>query len=268
MFNQSPPQSSIAKVLSGIAFIAPIGIMVAAPQSVSAMSLTPVRTELSLLVDVSTSIRANEYDLQMGAYGKAFRNLAASFETGEFGSVAVNLIQWSSDDRQQESIGWTLINDRDSALEFANAIDAIDRPFGGGTAPGSAIEFAIPSFSNNDYEGQRWVIDVSGDGVRREGISTQVARDNALAAGVSAINGLPILVDPDEPFLEQWYEDNIQGGKDSFTIAANGFDDMERAVEQKLRRELEIVPTPANFLGVLITGGLAQLKRRRQAEET
>jgi len=63
-----------------------------------------------------------------------------------------------------------------SALQFADAIGAVVRPpFFGGTAPGSAIQFALPLFSSNNYDGQRWVMDVSGDDRANLGANTSLA---------------------------------------------------------------------------------------------
>jgi len=306
MPDQLPSQSSLSKILSSFAVIASLGVSVAAQLPASAATLTPVNVELSLLVDVSVSIGSREYALQVGGYRDAFIRLSPLFGSGDFGSVAINLIQWAGSNRQEQSIPWTLLNDQASALQFADAIGALVRPANFfGTAPGSAIQFATPLFSSNDYDGQRWVIDVSGDGTANTGVSTSLARDNALAAGVSAINGLPIVTRGSGTSLETWYRNNIQGGVGSFIIAANGFEDVGQALEQKLRRELTspstdvpstdvpstdvpstdvpstdvpstdvpstdvpstAVPEPTTILGILLAGGgLACLKRRQQA---
>jgi hypothetical protein len=275
MFNQSSSPSLLSKLLPSCAAIASLGFTVAVQPPTSAASLTPVNVELSLLVDVSGSVSSSEYALQMGGYRDAFTRLSPLFGSGNFGSVAVNLIEWSGANQQRLSIPWTLLNNEASTLQFANAIGALLQPAGGSTAPGSAIQFATPLFSNNAYAGQRWVIDVSGDGVANAGVSTSLARDNALAAGVSAINGLPIVTSPSSS-LEAWYRNNIQGGAGSFVIAANGFEDFGRAIEQKLRLELappstdppaEAVPEPTTMLGIALAGsGLAYFKRRRSAK--
>ena len=276
MFIQRSAQSSLSKLLTGVAAIASFGITVAAQLPAAAATLIPVNVELSLLVDVSPSVSSLEYALQTGGYRDAFINLSTEFGSGQFGSVAVNFIEWSGPNKQQESIPWTLLDSPASALAFADAIDALVRPAGFfGTAPGSAIEFATPLFSSNQYEGQNWVIDVSGDGTQNLGFPTSLARDNALAAGVTVINGLPIIATPGLSFIKTWYEDNVQGGPGSFVVAANGFDDVGRAVEQKLLLELTLPPTdtpptaipePTAVLGLALVGsGLACLKRRRTA---
>ncbi|MBD2311140.1 DUF1194 domain-containing protein [Desertifilum sp. FACHB-1129] len=279
MFNSLSSQSLLAKILPSVAAVSSLGFVVAAQLPASAATLTPVNVELSLLVDVSPSINASEYAFQMQGYRNAFTALSSEFGSGDFGSVAVNLIQWAGATQQQESIPWTLLNSQASAFQFADALGALVRPRNFvSTAPGSAIQFAVPLFSSNAYEGKRWVIDVSGDGQQNSGVSTRGARDNALAAGVSAINGLPILPLTLRSNLDDWYANNVQGGEGSFTIAAKGFEDVGRALEQKLRRELtlpptdptdnpsERVPEPSALLGIaLVGGGLAYSKRRRFA---
>lgn len=290
MVNQLISQFSGSKVLPGFAAIASLSISVAAQLPASAASLIPVNVELSLLVDVSPSISNREYALQMQGYRDAFTTLSSQFGSGDFGNVAVNLIEWAGANQQRSSIPWTLLDNQASALQFADAIAVLVRPTNfSGTAPGSAIQFATPLFSSNDYEGRRWVIDVSGDGVATSGVSTRLASNNALAAGVAAINGLPIVTSPTSRIVD-WYADNVQGGVGSFTIAASGFEDVGEALEQKLRLELtlpptntsptdgsspdvpvvdgssEAVPEPATMLGIALAGsGLAYLKRRRSA---
>jgi hypothetical protein len=276
--NPLPNQLLLSKTLIGLTALASCGFAMAVQQPASAAALTPVKVELSLLVDVSSSIDSNEYVLQMEGYRDAFINLSPLFGSGEFGDVAVNLIQWSGSNGQEESIPWMLINNQASALQFAEEITLLSRPISSGTAVGSAIQFATPLFSSNDYEGQVWVIDVSGDGRATYGIRTDLARDNALEAGVSAINGLPILPSTYEPSrfgLDVWYENNVQGGVGSFVIPAQGFEDVGRALEEKLRRELTLAPTdppsadvpePYSILGICLVGyGLTRFKRHRPA---
>ncbi|MEO0867460.1 MAG: DUF1194 domain-containing protein [Cyanobacteria bacterium J06642_11] len=233
------------QILPGFAAATALGLVAVVGQPGMAASLIPVDTELSLLIDVSRSVSLGDYDLQMEGYQTAFTNLASRFGSDDFGSVAVNLIQWAGADDQEESIPWTLLNDEASVLAFTDTIASVERRRDfGGTVPGSAIEFATPLFSINDYDGQRWVIDVSGDGAQNSifGVESATARDNALVAGVDAINGLPI-VTSSRSTVDDWYRDNIQGGEGSFTIAANGFEDVGRALEQKLIAELTLPPS-------------------------
>jgi hypothetical protein len=252
-------QSSVKKFLGAAVVALPLAF------SATPSHAVPVGLELSLLIDVSGSVDNTEYNLQKSGYVQAFQSAAvqAAILGSVGGSIAVNFIQWSSGNEQAQSVGWTLINSVATANAFAAAVNAVGRPFSGNTAPGSALAFATPLFASNNFEAPRQVIDVSGDGAENSGIDTSNARDAALAAGVDAINGLPIL---GEAGLLAFYQNNIQGGAGSFTIAVNSFDDFAAAIELKLVREIGQVPEPGTLalLGVALLG-LGAIRRRKAA---
>lgn len=200
----------------------------------------PVGLELSLLVDVSSSVSAAEFNLQKQGYAQAFQSAAVqgAISANPTGSIAVNFIQWSNGTQQQETIGFTLIDGPASADAFAASIAAAERAFSNNTAPGSAIAFAASRFDGNGYEGARTVIDVSGDGVQNSGSDTSDARDAALAAGVSAINGLAI----GGASITNFYRDNVIGGSGGFVLSVDDFADFSTGIARKLA--LEITPGP------------------------
>jgi hypothetical protein len=200
---------------------------------------TPVALELALTVDVSGTIDDTEFEMQKQAYAAAFRDpdVIASIES--MGGIAVTLIYWADGKAERpDGLGWAFVDGAASANTFADAIAATDRVFagnvtGGLTSVAHALTFATSELLNNDFDGQRLVIDISGDGsenfeqepaipaklpdltlefVVDEGIlqltieeillpdwgAVQEARDDALAEGI-VINGLPIrpkLFDP------------------------------------------------------------------------
>jgi hypothetical protein len=261
-------------VIYFVAFLLVVGM--SATQAVA----KNVDLELSLVVDVSGSVDAADFALQRDGYVNAFRDSAiinGIVSGGTYHSIAVNLVYFS--DGATQSIGWTEINSSATANAFADAIAAAARPnsIGSGTGVVNALSYAFPLFNGNDFDGTRLVIDVSGDGSESNACSSsnsvclalQTARDNALAAGITTINGLAIY---DRDFYGgpgkiieaiPYLQDNVIGGTNAFAIAANDFAAFDSAVRDKLSREIIGTPEPLTMLllGLGLTG-LAGLRRR------
>ena len=232
--------------------------------SAQAASLTSVDVELSLLVDVSSSVNSSEFNLQKQGYVDVFSDgsLFNDFiSKGNEAKIAVNLIYWSSGGRQEEAVGWTLIDSVQASQDFANAVNASTRPFFGATAPGSAIDFATPLFRTNQFDGARQVIDVSGDGRENSGLDTATARDNALNDGIDAINGIVI---GGNPSVRSFYENELIGGVNGdgtpgFVLEATTFEDFGDVIEQKIQAEIVsvAVPEPGSMIGLFAVGAFS-----------
>ncbi len=203
-----------------------------------AAAQTPVLLELVLAIDGSSSVNDDEFDLQMTGLAEAFRTpdvLGALELAGEQG-IAVGVLQWSGADSQVRALDWQHLNDAASARRFADMIDATPRfVSGGATALGNAINASVNWIFDNDFEGVRRAIDVSGDGRANQGESPAFSRARANAAGIT-INGLAIL--NEEPKLARYYAAGVVGGDGAFLLTADDSDDFARAIAKKLYFEI------------------------------
>jgi hypothetical protein len=239
-----------------------MGLILGGPSSGFA---TPVGLELLLLVDVSGSVSGTEYDLQKQGYVSAFQDPTiqqAIANTTD--GIAVAYAEWSSSTQQSLLVSWTQLTDTASANSFAAAISSTTRAFSGNTAPGSAISWGAPLFSSNGFEGNRMVIDVSGDGSENTGADTLTAATAAHTQGIT-LNGLPIL--GSEANLDSWYQTNIVTPGGGFLVTASSFSNFSDAVAQKIGREIipaGPVPEPSTLFlfgcGLLGFIGLARKK--------
>ena len=228
----------------------------------------PVDLELVIASDVSTSMDIEEKRLQRDGFVAAFRSpeVQRAISRGARRRIAVVYVEWGSVDRQRVVVPWTLIDGPASAYAFA---DRLAETFPGrlayGTALGNALAFGARLFDRNSYEGERWVIDVSGDGMSNRGEPLDVVRRDVLARGI-VINGLPIvyhdaaeavpfggigadeaaaltLVSNDE--LVAYFETQVIGGPGAFVVPVKSRAQYAQAIRDKLVREIAGTPAPA-----------------------
>jgi hypothetical protein len=205
-----------------------------------------VDLELVLAVDSSGSVNAREFNLQLQGYIDAFRNPAVieTVTNGDTGAIAVTLLIWAGDQKAGTRViaDWTLIDSPEAANEFVEKILSTPRfILRDGTSLSNVIETSSRLFRGNGYEGNRKVVDISGDGTNNIGYEPTVARDVAVRAGIT-INGLAILTD--FPDLDLYYGEQIVGGPGAFVVSAQNFHAFSAAVLNKLVREIAGTPGP------------------------
>ncbi len=206
----------------------------------------PVDLELVLAVDVSGSVDPEEARLQRDGYVAALSDpdVIRAIRQGMLGRIAVTYVEWAGAETAYTVVEWGLIKDDESARDFANKIANAPLQTALWTSISNAIEYALPRFKNNGFEGTRRVIDISGDGPNNQGGLVTQRRDLAVAAGIT-INGLPIVNDRASPFgwpalpnLDLYYANCVIGGPGAFYVVANSFKDFARAVRKKLILEI------------------------------
>ncbi len=207
---------------------------------------TPVDLELVLAVDVSLSIDVAEAGLQREGYIRAFRDseVVRAVRSGILGRIAVTYVEWAGPYQRRVVVGWTLVDGADTAAAFAAALELSAPGSARRTSISGAIDYALPLFAGNGFEGTRRVVDVSGDGPNNAGGLVTGARDRAVAAGFT-VNGLPILDDSggmyswyNIPDLDLYFRDCVIGGPGAFLVVAEDFRDFARAVRRKLILEI------------------------------
>ena len=103
------------------------------------------------------------------------------------------------------------------------------------TALGYALGFAAGLFTNGP-DCERRKIDVSGDGRNNDGFPPGSAYRAFPFDGIT-VNGLSI--GGSDPEISNYYRRVLIRGAGAFVVDADDFSDFERAMRQKLLRELE-----------------------------
>ena len=148
---------------------------------------TEVDLELVLAVDVSRSMDDEELELQRQGYAGAFRHQAIvqAIRAGAQGRIAVTMAEWAGSNYQKVIVPWMVVHDAESAGAFAEAILATQKLSYNWTSISGAIDFSRALFGMGGLHGTRRVIDISGDGVNNNGRPVNIARDEAVASGIT-----------------------------------------------------------------------------------
>ena len=197
---------------------------------------TPARAcDLALLlaVDVSGSVDAQEYRIQMDGLAHAVRDgIVADALIEQRAQVA--LVQWTGSSRQQQTIPWTAIRTYQDVLTLADRIEEDARIWRNySTAIGEALSVSRVAFAPVAHC-ERKVIDVSGDGVSNEGLEPATQRSDLNDAGI-IVNA--IAIETDKTDLTAYFFENVITGPGAFVVTAQGFEDYPEQIKRKLQRE-------------------------------
>jgi hypothetical protein len=218
-------------------------------QPTLAQTAEPVDLLLVLASDVSRSVDHPKFMLQREGYAAAIANpqVLDAIREGPHGKIAISFVEWSGFGAQKVVIDWTRIDGADSARRFGDQLAEVPRSFADRTSISGGIEFSALQFARAPFQAPRQTIDVSGDGTNNAGRDVGLARDEALAQGIT-INGLVILSDRQMPWnaehtnppggLEKYYRDNVIGGPGSFVLVAEDFQSFGRAIIKKMIAEI------------------------------
>jgi hypothetical protein len=212
---------------------------------------------LVFAADVSRSIDQAKFQLQREGYAAAVadKRVLEAITAGRNKRIAVAFVEWSGVASQRVLIDWSIIDGAESAKKFGDQLVELPRSFAERTSISAGIDFAMGVLARAPYESPRRTIDVSGDGTNNSGREVTLARDEALAKGVT-INGLVILSDRPMAWnpehtnppggLENYYKTNVVGGPGAFVVVAEDFNSFGQAIVKKLIAEIAELSSPAN----------------------
>ena len=211
---------------------------------------------LVLASDVSRSVDHKKFELQRAGYAAAVvdNRVIDAIAAGPSHRIGLAFVEWSGVQAQRLVVDWTMIDGAATARKFGEQLLELPRSFAGRTSISGGIDFAMTVFASAPYQTARRTIDVSGDGTNNSGRAVTLARDDAMAAGVT-INGLVIL--SDNPLnwnlehtnppggLANYYRTNVIGGPSSFLMVAENFNSFSQAIRKKLIAEIADATSPS-----------------------
>jgi len=221
----------------------------------NARAAEPVDLLLVLAADVSRSVDQRKFQLQREGYAAAIadKRVLEAVSSGRHRRIALCFVEWSGVSAQKLVVDWTLIDGPDAARKFGDQLLELPRSFAERTSISGGIDFAMALLERAPFEAGRRTIDVSGDGTNNSGRDVSIARDEALAKGVT-INGLVILSDrpltwnPEHTNppggLAHYFRSYVIGGPGAFVIVAENFNSFGQAIVRKLIAEIAEAPPP------------------------
>jgi len=214
-----------------------------------ASATEPVDLLLILAADVSRSVDSQKFQLQRDGYAAALANprVLDAIRAGRNGRIGVLFLEWSGFGNQKVVIDWMLVDGPKAAQAFGDRLLESPRSFADRTSISGGIDAAVAQLARAPFSAERRTIDVSGDGTNNAGRDVGLARDEALALGIT-INGLVILSDTPLPWnpehtnppggLTKYYRDNVIGGPGSFVLEAKDFNSFGQAIVKKMIAEI------------------------------
>ena len=241
------PGRSLAAIRPGLADLL-AGLLAITMVTAAVSARAACRQALALGLDVSGSVDAAEYRLQLDGLAAALvaPRVRAAFLALPETPVRLMIYEWSGETHQRPLIGWTEVTGPGqlagiaALLRATNAADSTDRA----TAIGTAMLYGVRALRRQAACWRR-TLDISGDGPANTG---RLPRDipAAATAGVT-INAL--VIGPrgranttkdlsNVTSLLEYYRDFVLRGPDSFAETARDHADFERVMRRKLLREM------------------------------
>ena len=203
------------------------------------------RQALALGLDVSGSVDAEEYRLQLDGLAMALQSepVQEILFLQPAAPIIITVYEWSGPEDQKIILPWTALTGPPELTKTVTTLWSHQRS---AAAPTTAIGSALlAGFALLNQQPNCWkrTLDLSGDGHANTGPRPQDISSTKMPDGV-VVNGLVIDASADAE-LANYYKSYVIRGPGSFVEIAASFDDYAAAMERKLLRELESLATGA-----------------------
>jgi hypothetical protein len=204
---------------------------------------------LVLAVDVSSSVDAREYVLQVNGIAAAFRHDEVRATVRSAGRVAVSVVFWADEVSPVNTISWIDIGTDADAERLAAAVENAPREIFGNTGLGRGVWEAIELLDAPGFCARRKIINVSGDGMEtiaprfllnrpdnHPHISMKMAKQRAEKLGIT-INALAIT--NSYSGIVHYYRTQVISGPSAFVMEVSSYRNFADAIKMKIIREIE-----------------------------
>lgn len=206
--------------------------------AVEAEEPMPVAIELVLAFDVSASVDPEEFRLQLDGLVAALRDrdvIQAIENLGPAGA-AIAVVQWGGPRDTQIVVPFTHVTSAREVRAIAHVAGLVQRWYRAtSTSIAAAMRDSRLLIESNGFEGERKVIDISGDGPDNTGYDLAPLREQMRRSNIT-VNGLAI--EQENATLTTYFRDHVITGPGSFVETARDYEDYARAIREKLLREL------------------------------
>jgi len=230
-----------------VAAVALAALMAAEPAAA-----TVCRLALALGLDVSGSVDAVEYDLQLTGLAQALLSPSVrnAFLAMPNATVDLYIYEWSGVRTQNMIVPWTTIRGAEDLAAVATRLTTPEaRARQSETAIGQAMLFGAARLAEQAHC-WRHTLDISADGTSNIGPRPRDVRLDPLLSGVT-VNALVVGV-PDGALssgrpdsisaLMTYFQAEVIHGADAFAEPALGYSAYREAIEKKLLKELTVAP--------------------------
>jgi len=229
------------------------------------------RLALALGLDVSDSVDATEYRLQLDGLAAALTqpDVITAFMAIPQAPVRLFVFEWAGQSSQRRIIEWRVVESPADLESIAQTLR--ERPrfdLSPSTGLGAAMLYGGDALVTQS-ECQRHVLDISGDGKSNTGVMPRDLGPTALP-GIT-VNGLVVGTKGERSGEHWWteivelhafYVNDVIRGPGAFAMIASSFQNFEEAMARKLLRELQ------SYAVAKIDGRSAYLSERQMYERT